>query len=134
MASYVKNLLKQTIRSRIKKFTNAKLLSELTNFEKSIKGKIKQLATKKLLQEQPFYKQFIKIPRIKKLKNHELLRELPFSDDINIWSKERVFRGYAETYKVEVIDNNKSLSDSLPVSKNSIKNLFDKLLRQKRGF
>ena len=40
---------------------------------------------------------------------------------------------YAETYKVEII-NNKSLSDSLSVSKNSIKNLFDELLREKRGF
>ena len=27
-----------------------------------------------------------------------------------------------------------NLSDSLPVSKNSIKKLFDKLLREKRGF
>ena len=44
----------------------------------------------------------------------------------------RAFKGYVETYKVEII-NNKSLSDSLSVSKNSIKNLFDKLLREKRG-
>ena len=40
---------------------------------------------------------------------------------------------YAETYKVEVI-NNKILSDLLHVSKNSIKKLFDELLREKRGF
>ena len=40
---------------------------------------------------------------------------------------------YAETYNVEII-NNKSLSDSLSVSKNSIKILFDELLREKRGF
>ena len=40
---------------------------------------------------------------------------------------------YAETYKVEII-NNKSLSDSLSVSKNSIKILFDELLREKNGF
>ena len=67
------------------------------------------------------------------MKNYELLRELPFYDDINISRKERAFRGYAKTYKVEVI-NNKSLSDLLHVSKNSIKNLFDELLREKRGF
>ena len=30
--------------------------------------------------------------------------------------------------------NNKSLSDSLSVSKNGIKNLFNELLREKRGF
>ena len=57
MASYIKNLLKQlsfygkSIRPRSKKFTNAKLLSELPFFEKP---KIKQLTTKKLLQEQLF--------------------------------------------------------------------------------
>ena len=77
-------------------------------------------------------KQPIKNPHIKKLRNFELLRELPFYDDINISRKERTLNGYAETYKVEII-NNKSLSDSLPVSKNSIKNLFDELLREKRG-
>ena len=137
MALHIKNLLKQfsfygkTIKPIIKEFTNAKLLSELPFFEKPVKAKIKQLTTKKLLQEQPFYKQSIKKPRIKKLKNYELLRELPFYDDINISRKERAFRGYAETYKVEVINNNKSLSDSLSVSKNSIKNLFDELLRTK---
>ena len=53
------NLLKQlpfywrTINPSIIK---AKLLSELSFFEKFIKAKIKQLTTKKLLQEQPFYK------------------------------------------------------------------------------
>ena len=61
------------------------------------------------------------------------MRELSFYDDINISRKERAFRMYAETYKVEII-NNKSLSDSLSVSKNSIKNLFDELLREKRDF
>ena len=120
MTSYIKNLLKQlsfygkTIKQRIKKFTNTKLLSESPFFEKSIKVKIKELTTKKILQEQPFYKQSI---------NH----------DINILRKERALRRYAEAYKVEII-NNRNLSDSLSVSKKSIKNLFDKLLREKKGF
>ena len=102
-------------------------------FEKPIKVKIKQLTTKKLLQEQPFYKQPIKKSRIKKLKNYELLCELPFYDDINISRKESAFKKCAETYEVEII-NNKSLSDSLSLSKNSMKNLFDQLLRGKRVF
>ena len=67
------------------------------------------------------------------MKNYELLRELPFYDDINISRKERALRVYAETYKVEII-NNKSLSDSLSMSKNSIKYVFDELLREKRDF
>ena len=120
----------KTIKPRIKKFTNAKLLSELPFFEKPKKAKTKQLTTKKLLQEQPFYKQPIQKPLIKRLSNQELLPELPFYDDINISRNERALRGYAETYKVEII-NNRNLSDSLSVSKISIKNLFDELLREK---
>ena len=133
------NLLKQlpfygrTIKPRIKEFTNAKLLSELPFFEKPIKAKIKQLSNKKLLSKQPCYKLPIKKPRIKKLSNYELLCELPFCDDINISRIERTFKKYAETYDVEII-NNKTLSDWLSVSKNSIKNLFDELLREKRVF
>ena len=69
------------------------------------------MSSKKLLSEQPFYKQPIKKPRIKKLSSYELLRELPLYDDINISRKERAFKGVAETYKVEII-NNKNLSDS----------------------
>ena len=95
--------------------------------------KIKQLSIKKLLSEQPFHKQPIKKPRIKKLSNQELLRELPCYDDINISKNVRTFRGYAETYKVETISN-RNLSDLLSVIKNSVNNLFDELLRGKRGF
>ena len=88
------------------------------------------MSIKKLLTEQPFYKQPIKKSRIKKLSDQELLRELPFYDDINISKNKRTFRGYAKTYKVEII-NNRNLSDLLSVIKNSIKNLFDELLRKK---
>ena len=79
------------------------------------------------------YKQPIKNPHVKKLRNFKSLRHLPFYDDINILRNERAFKRYAKTYKIEIIDN-KSLSDSLSVSKNSIKNLFDELLREKKGF
>ena len=111
MASHIKNIWKQllfygeTIKPRIKKFTYAKILSELPYFKKPIKAKIKQLTSKKLLQKQSFYKQPIKKPRIKKLINYELLRELPLYDGINIWRNESAFREYAETYKVEIINN-----------------------------
>ena len=90
---------------------------------------------KKLLSEQPSYKQPIlkKKRGIEKLSNQELLRELPFYGDINISKNKKTFRGYDKTYKVEII-NNTNLRDLLSVSKNSIKNLFDELLRQKKGF
>ena len=61
-----------------------------------------------LLKQLPFYGK--SIPHVNKLSNHELLRELPFFDDINISRKERAFKKYGETYQVEIIDN-KSLSD-----------------------
>ena len=96
MASHIKILLKQlpvfgkTIKPRIKELTNAKLF-ELPFFEKPIRTKIKQLSTKKLLSKQPFYKQPIKNSSIKKLRNFELLHELPFYDDINISRKEKAY-------------------------------------------
>ena len=76
-----------------------------------------------LLKQLPFYGKTMK-PLVRKLSNHELLRKLSFYDHINISRKEWVFKKYAETYKVEII-NNKSLSDSVSVSKNSIKRLFN---------
>ena len=90
----------KTIKPRIKEFTDAKLLSELPFFEKSIKAKIKQLSTKKLLSEQPFYKQPIKNSRIKKLRNFELLRELPSYDDMMIFQeKKRHLKGMPKPIK-----------------------------------
>ena len=89
------------------------------------------MSIKKLLSEQTFYKQPIKKPRIKRLSNRELLRE--FYDDVNISKNKRIFRGYAETYRVQII-NNRNLSDLLSVIKNCIKTLFDELLSEKNGF
>ena len=57
----------------------------------------------------------------------------PFYDVINVLRKGRAFKKYAETYEVKII-NKKSLNDSLSVSKNSIKNLFDEFLREKKAF
>ena len=64
---------RKTIKSKIKKFTNAKLLSELPFFKMPIKAKIKQLTTKKLLSEQPFYKQPIKKTTFLKIKQPRLI-------------------------------------------------------------
>ena len=82
------------------------------------------MSTKELWSKQPFHKQPIKKTCVKKLSNHELLCELPFYDDINFSRKGKTFKKFAETYEVEII-NNKSLNDSLSLSKNSMKNLFD---------
>ena len=91
------------------------------------------MSTKELLSKQPFYKQPIKKLCVKKFKNHELLRELPFYNDINILRKDRAFKNYAETYDIEII-NNKNLSNSLVISKPATKDLFSNLLREKKSF
>ena len=44
---------------------------------------------------------------------------LPFCDDVGILRKRGAFKNYGETCEVETI-NNKSCSDSLFLSKNSI--------------
>ena len=61
------------------------------------------------------------------------MQVLLFYDDVRILRKRRAFKNYAETYEVETIDN-KSLSGLLFLSKSSIKNIFNDLLREKRGF
>ena len=54
--------------------------------------------------ELPFYNEFIKKPKIKHLKNVDLLAELPFYDQLNIIKTDQAFKGYARSYKVEVVE------------------------------
>ena len=63
------------------------------------------MSTKELLSKHLFYKQPIKKKkliklRVKKLSNHELLREIPFYGDINVSRKENAFKKYAEACEV----------------------------------
>ena len=53
---------------------------------------------------------------------------------VGISRRERAFKGYIETYNVEVVDKI-SLSDSLFLAKSNIANLFKDLLQEKKkGF
>ena len=45
--------------------------------------------------ELPFYKKHIKKPKIKRLKNIDLLSELPFDEELNVIKTNYAFRGYA---------------------------------------
>ena len=54
--------------------------------------------------ELPFFNVSIEKPKIKRLKNIDLLAELPFYDQLNIIRTEHAFSGYAMSYKVEIID------------------------------
>ena len=56
--------------------------------------------------ELPFFNVSIEKPKIKRLKNVDLLAELPFYDQLNITKTDQAFKGYARSYKVEVVDKN----------------------------
>ena len=52
----------------------------------------------------PFYSSYIERPKIKKLSNIRLLKELSFYDDSNIIKNKTGFSGYAQSYKIEIAD------------------------------
>ena len=76
---------------------------------------------------------FIEKPNIKRLNNIDLLSEPPFQNELNVVKTSKAFRGYARSYKVEIIDP-KDLLIQLMASKLSIKDLFKDLLYEVKGF
>ena len=54
--------------------------------------------------ELPFCNKYIGKPKIKRLKNIDLLSELPFYEQLNVIRTNHVFSGYAVSYKVELIE------------------------------
>ena len=54
--------------------------------------------------ELQFYSKYIEKPKIKRLKNIDLLSELPFYEELNVIKTHNAFRGYAMSYKVETIE------------------------------
>ena len=52
----------------------------------------------------PFFNVSIKKPKIRRLKNIDLLSELPFYDQLNIIKTDQAFKGYAVPYKVKIVD------------------------------
>ena len=51
--------------------------------------------------ELSFYKTYIEKPKIKRLKNTDLLSELPFYEELSIIKTNHTFRGYAMSCRVE---------------------------------
>ena len=83
--------------------------------------------------ELPFYNGYIKKPRVKSLKNIDLLSELPFYKELNVIKTNHAFRGYAISYKIELVEK-KDPIEQLETSKSSIKDLFSDLLNETKGF
>ena len=62
-----------------------------------------------------------------------MLSELPFFNELNVVKTNHVFRGYAMSYKIKIIEK-KDLIKQLEASKSSIKDLFSDLLNETKGF
>ena len=80
-----------------------------------------------------FYNKLIQKPKIKRLKNIDLLSKLPFFEELNVIKTNHAFRGYKMSYKVEMIEKKDPIKQ-LKASTLNIKNLFSDLLNETKGF
>ena len=58
----------------------------------------------KYFKELPFYNKHIEKPKIKCLKNIDLLSELSFYEELNEIKRNYLFKGYKMSYKVELVE------------------------------
>ena len=92
-----------------------------------------EINTVKHFKELPLYNSFIEKPKIKRFKNVDLVAEQPFYKKLSIIKTNQAFKGYAMSYKVEIVEK-KDLIVQLEASKSSIKDLFSNLLNKTKGF
>ena len=81
----------------------------------------------------PFYDSYIERPKIKRINNVQLLKELHFYDDLSIVKNKTAFSCYSRSYKVEIVDK-RDVIIQMKSSKIAIKNLFKDLLLELKGF
>ena len=84
-------------------------------------------------EELPFYNKPIEKPKVKGLKSIVQLAELPFYEQLSVTKTNQTFRGYAMSYKVEIIEKKDPIVQ-LEASKSSIKDFFSDLLNETKGF
>ena len=82
--------------------------------------------------ELPFYNKPIEKPKIKRLKNINLLTEQPFYEHLSKIKTNQAFSGYAMSYKVEIVETEDLILQFEP-SELSIKDLFSDLLNETKG-
>ena len=87
----------------------------------------------KIFKTLPFYNSYIDEPKVEKLNNVQLLKELPFYDKLSIVKNKTAFSGYAQSYKIEIVDK-RDVAVQLKASEISIVELFKDLLIELRGF
>ena len=83
--------------------------------------------------ELPFYNKPIEKPKVKRLKNIDRLAKLPFYEQLSIIKTNQAFSGYAASNKVEIVERKDPIIQ-LEASKSSIKDLFNDLLNETKGF
>ena len=66
---------------------------------------------------------------MKRLKNIDSLSELPFYEELNVIKTDNMFRGYAMSYKVEIIEKKDQIKQ-LEASEWSIKDLSSQQQKQ----
>ena len=81
----------------------------------------------------PFYGTYIEKRDIKKLNNAELLKEIPFYDELSIIKNKTAFIGYGRSYKIEIVDK-RDVIVQLKVSKISIVEMSKDLLIELKRF
>ena len=91
------------------------------------------LANTNYFKELPFFNASIDKPKIKRLKNVNLLAEQPFYEQLSIIKTNQVFKRYAMSYKVEIVERKDPIVQ-LEASKLSNKNLFSNLINEIKGF
>ena len=52
----------------------------------------------------PFYNKPIEKPKVKRFKDIDRLAELPFYEQLGVIKTDQAFRGYAMSYKVEIVE------------------------------
>ena len=70
--------------------------------------------------ELPFYNKLTKKPKVKRLKHIDKLIELPFYEQLDVIKTDEAFRGYAMSYKVQIVERKDPIVQ-LKASKLSIK-------------
>ena len=71
--------------------------------------------------------------KVKRLKNIGLHSKLRFYEELNVIKTDHAFKGYAMSYKVELVGKKNPLIQ-LEASKKSIKDFFNDLLDETKGF
>ena len=83
--------------------------------------------------ELPFYNKPIKKSTVKRLKGIDQLIEPPFYEQLDVIKIDEAFSGYAMSYTVQILERKHPIVQ-LKASKLSIKNLFNNISNETKGF